>query len=79
MVVIVTAAIDRHCSQRWLPSPSSTTMIDAVRSIPPLSSTTMIIIDKNQLAKERWVGAITAGQGHRQIHPTAASVDDDRH
>ena len=47
-------------------------MIDAVGSIPPFPPSTTAIIDKDRLVKERWVGTITAGQGHRRIQPTAA-------
>jgi hypothetical protein len=54
-------------------------MIDAVGSIPPLPPSTMTIIGEDRLAKERWIGAITAEQGHRWIHPIAPSVDDNRH
>ena len=79
MAVIAAAAIDRHCIRQWSPLPSSTTMIDAVGSIPPFPPSTTAIIDKDRLVKERWVGTITAGQGHRRIQPTAASVDDERH
>jgi hypothetical protein len=49
--------------------------IGSIRLLPPL---TMTVVDKDRLAKEHLVGVINAGQGHRQIHPTTASVDDDR-
>ena len=54
------------------------TMIGAVGSIPPSPPLTMTVVNKDWLAKERWVRAINAGQGHCWIHPTAASVDNDR-
>jgi hypothetical protein len=53
-------------------------MIDAVDYIPLLPPSKTTILNKDQLAKERWVGTITAGQGHSWIHPTATSVDDNR-
>jgi hypothetical protein len=76
--IIAAATINRRCSWQWLPSLWSTTMIGAVRSIQLLLPLMTTIIDKDQLAKERWVSAINTGQGHLQIHPTATSVDKDR-
>ena len=79
MTTIADAAIVRRRSRQWPPLPWSMTMIGAVGSIPPSPPLTMTVANKDQLAKERWVSTINAGQGHHRIHPTAASVDDDPH
>ena len=44
-------------------------MMGTISFIPLLPPLTETIVDKDRLAKERWVGTITAGQGHHQIHP----------
>jgi hypothetical protein len=76
---------DRHCRRRYrLPPQPTMTVIAMVndndwsRRLHP----TVASIDNNHhprrpAAKERWVGAINAGQGHHWIHPTAASVNND--
>jgi hypothetical protein len=78
---IVAASVDDDHRQRRLPLlpllltavtvnndrqfPSSMTTIGAVGSIPPLPPSMITVVDKDRLAKEHWVGAITAWQGHR--------------
>jgi len=72
---ITAAAIDR-CRSRWRPSsPPSRTTISAVSFIPPPPPSTKTIVDKDQLANKRWVGAITAGQGHHHHHYEDGALD----
>ena len=73
--VFATAVNDDDRRRQRRRSAPSTTTVGAVGSIttPPPSTTT--VDEEDRLANERWVGAITAGQGRRHHHYVDGTLD----